>query len=147
MSLRRSVLVVALSVPVMFITLQVGAASDVIRGKVGLEKLFPSYWTVLESKIMDAAWANADLEACGYRPEMERRATAAIEPCVKPESMARVRSLYAEQKAIEDKDLKGTDACSDPKDEERLRHNMKWIDETVRELERMCRYCWTCRGD
>jgi hypothetical protein len=129
---------------------QPAMSAEVEPVKLGLDFLSPDKENWLKLQILILAEFEFSLENCGFYPDMERRATAAVRDCVKPESLAPLVSLFRESKQFYSNLAKTgkvpLESCSSEKHKIWLRTVKKDIEDQIKELARMCRACIICRN-
>jgi hypothetical protein len=127
-----------------------------------LKFLTPSQEQNLRIQIVMLAHFEARLENCGFKPNFERRAIAVVSACLTPAAIAPLVSYYRSQKEVsfqiiaesqnktqiiaESQNKTGRERvdCSSDYEKQWLARVSKDIDNTVRDLDRMCRACAIC---
>lgn len=130
----------------------IGAPAAAQNGRLSLDALSPAQQRRLDKEVTILAALTAQLEHCGYKPDMERRAVAAVAACVTQESLAKVVNLYRSQKAQATKttnamlgpDGKPPDTCTVGPWPQWLKSTNQIVENEIRMLARMCRHCPIC---
>jgi hypothetical protein len=125
-------------------------ATETTPVKLGLELLNEAQKKELVMQVFYAAYFEARLENCGFRPDFERRVAAAVSACIKPESLASLVSLYRRIKEdgvksiAEDRKGPSRINCASKAEQAWLKGVRQTLENNVTELQRMCRSCTIC---
>jgi hypothetical protein len=100
------------------------------------------------------AYFEAQNEYCGFKPDFERQAIAAVNACVKIEAIDELRAFYRNQKQrafkliTESQDKTGPERvdCSSETQKEWMRDVRKLLNDHIRDWDRKCRACLICRN-
>lgn len=125
-------------------------AADLRMAKLDLNFLTKKQHKKLRWEMRVFAFFDARLATCGIHESFEKRATAAIIPCLKLETIISLRNYYEKWRKLSLQSLREHPStklwCTLKKGKKWLKGVKALLEDRLRELDRMCRACLPCRG-
>jgi hypothetical protein len=127
-------------------------STGVMQAKLDISSFSDAWKNSIEYQLRIYAYYEADLEYCGYHPDLERRAVAAVQSCLTPETISTITTYYRERKAlstrvIADHVLAPGDVkvdCGDKLQSEMRPKTLKSMYAKIDKLADLCRKCTFC---
>ena len=118
-------------------------AHEIFAVKLGIDFLNKTQEALLWKEVDEYAFFEALLVRCGRPSNIEKRLTAAVKDCVKPEALTKVAKVFRDKQKTYAGNLK-EDACQIASQKGILKRVRVVIDDTIRTAERNCKMCLIC---